>query len=77
MSNETRKEIFVHHYINPDGETVSQFEKMLKMVINIIVSERRMQEFMKKRENDKINKLIDKYDRKSLTVKKNIYYSRH
>ncbi len=32
-----------------------------------------MQEFIKKRENDKINKLIDKYDRKSLIVKEKKY----
>ena len=32
-----------------------------------------MQEFMKKRENDKINDLVDKYDRKPLTVKEKKY----
>ncbi len=32
-----------------------------------------MQEFIKKGENDKISELIDKYDRKLLTVKKKKY----
>jgi len=41
------------------------------MAINITVSERRIQKFIKKRENDKISELIDKYDRKPFTVKKN------
>ena len=43
------------------------------MAANIIISERRMQEFIKKGENDKISELIDKYDRKLLTVKKKKY----
>jgi len=43
------------------------------MITNIIVSEKRMQEFMKKRENNKINKLIDKYDRKLFIVKEKKY----
>jgi len=55
------------------GRLHPQFEKILEMVINIIVSERRMQEFMKKRENDKISELVDKYDRKLLAVKKKKY----
>jgi len=74
LFDETRKEIFLHHYIDPDGETTPQFEKMLEMITNITISERRMQEFMKKRENDKISKLINKYDRKPFTVKKIYIY---
>ena len=41
------------------------------MAINIIVSEKRMQEFIKKGENDKMSELINKYDRKLFIVKKN------
>ena len=73
LPNETRKKIFLYYYIDPDGETVPQFKKILKMTINIIISERRMQEFIKKRENGKINELIDKYDRKLLAVKEKKY----
>ena len=73
LLNKTRKKIFLHYYIAPDGETALQLKKILKMATNITVSERRMQEFMKKRENDKINELVDKYDRKPLTVKKKKY----
>ena len=43
------------------------------MAINITVSERRIQKFIKKRENDKISELIDKYNRKPLTVKEKKY----
>ncbi len=43
------------------------------MAINIIISERRMQEFIKKGENNKMSVLINKYDRKSLIVKKKKY----
>ncbi len=43
------------------------------MIINIIVSERRMQEFMKKGENDKMSELMDKYDRKLFIVKEKKY----
>ncbi len=32
-----------------------------------------MQEFIKKRENDKINELMNKYDRKLFTVKEKKY----
>jgi len=73
LLNETRKKIFLYHYIDPDGEIASQFEKILEIVTNITVSERRMQEFIKKRENDKINELINKYDRKLLIVKEKKY----
>src|SRR6266536_5447675 len=73
LPNETRKKIFLHHYIDPDGETILQFEKILEMATNITVSERRMQEFIKKRENGKISELINKYDRKSLAVKEKKY----
>ena len=55
------------------GRLHPQFEKILEMVINIIVSERRMQEFMKKGENDKMSELIDKYDRKLFIVKEKKY----
>ncbi len=70
LPDKTRKKIFLYHYIDPDRETAPQFEKILKITTNITISERRMQEFIKKRENDKMNELVDKYDRKSLTVKK-------
>src|SRR6266536_3586413 len=73
LPDKTRKEIFLHHYIDPDGETAPQFKKMLKMATNITVSERRMQEFIKKKENGKMSELINKYDRKSLVVKKKKY----
>ncbi len=73
LSDEIRKEIFLHHHIDPDGETVPQFEKILEMTTNIILSERRMQEFIKKRKNDKISELVNKYDRKPLAVKKEKY----
>jgi len=43
------------------------------MAINITVSERRMQEFIKKGENDKINELINKYDKKLFIVKEKKY----
>ena len=43
------------------------------MITNIIVSERKMQEFIKKRENDKMSELINKYDKKSPAVKKKKY----
>ncbi len=43
------------------------------MATNIIVSERRMQEFIKKKENDKMSELINKYDKKPLTVKEKKY----
>ena len=43
------------------------------MITNIIISERRIQEFIKKRKNDKISELINKYDRKLLIVKKKKY----
>ena len=49
LFNETRKKIFLHYYIDSDGETVSQFKKILKMATNIIISERRIQEFIKKK----------------------------
>ena len=43
------------------------------MITNIIISERRIQEFIKKRKNDKISELINKYDRKLLNVKEKKY----
>jgi len=43
------------------------------MATNITVSKKRMQEFIKKRENDKINELVDKYDRKLLIIKEKKY----
>ncbi len=43
------------------------------MAINIIVSERRMREFMKKGENDKMSELINKYNRKLFAVKEKKY----
>ncbi len=46
---------------------------MLEIAINIIISERRIQEFMKKGENDKMSELVDKYDRKLLVVKEKKY----
>jgi len=46
---------------------------MLEMATNIIVSERRMQEFIGEKENDKMSELVNKYDRKSLTVKEKKY----
>jgi len=46
---------------------------MLEITTNMTVSERRMQEFIKKGENDKINELVDKYDRKLLVVKEKKY----
>jgi len=49
LSDETRKKIFLHHHIDPDGETAPQFKKILKIATNIIISERRMQEFIKKK----------------------------
>src|SRR6266498_4026498 len=73
LPNETRKKIFLHHYIDPDGETAPQFKKILKIATNITVSERRIQEFIKKRKNDKINELVNKYDKKPLTVKEKKY----
>ncbi len=73
LFNETKKEMFLYHYIDPDRETAPQFEKMLEMVTNITVSERRMQKFMKKGENDKISELMNKYDRKLLIVKEKKY----
>ncbi len=72
LSDETRKEIFLHHHIDPDGETAPQFEKILEMAINITVSERRIQEFIKKKNNN-ISELVNKYDRKLLTVKEKKY----
>jgi len=68
LFDETRKIIFSHHYVDFNEETASQFKKILKMAINIIISERRIQEFMKKKENDKISELMNKYDRKSFIV---------
>ena len=65
--------MFLYHYIDPDRETAPQFEKMLEMVTNITVSERRMKKFMKKGENDKISELMNKYDRKLLIVKEKKY----
>ncbi len=73
LSDETRKEMFLYYYINFDGETALQFKKILEMAINITVSERRMQEFIKKGENDKINELINKYDKKLFIVKEKKY----
>jgi len=73
LPNKTRKKIFLHHHIDPNEETTPQFKKILKIATNITISERRMQEFIKKRENDKISELIDKYDRKPLTVKEKKY----
>ncbi len=73
LPNKTRKKIFLHHYINPDRETAPQFKKILKITTNIIISERRMQEFIKKRKNDKISELVNKYNRKPLAVKKKKY----
>src|SRR6266536_2787517 len=67
LPNKTRKKIFLHHHIDPDGETTPQFKKILEMATNITVSERRMREFIKKGKNDKISELINKYDRKPLT----------
>ena len=43
------------------------------MATNIIISERRMQEFIKKRKNDKMSELINKYDRKLFTIKEKKY----
>ncbi len=73
LSDETRKKIFLHYHIDSDGETAPQFKKILKMATNITVSEKKMQEFMKKRENDKMSELIDKYDRKLFIVKEKKY----
>ncbi len=73
LSDKTRKEMFLHHHIDPDGETAPQFKKILKITTNITVSERRMQEFIKKKENDKMNELMDKYNKKSLAVKEKKY----
>ncbi len=73
LFNKTRKEIFLYHHIDFDGETIPQFKKILKITINIIISKRRMQEFIKKRKNDKISELINKYDKKPLTVKEKKY----
>ena len=73
LFNKTRKEIFLYHHIDFDGETIPQFKKILKITTNITVSERKIQEFIKKRENGKISELINKYDRKLLTVKKKKY----
>ncbi len=73
LPDETRKKIFLHYHIDPDGETAPQFKKILKMATNITVSERRIQKFIKKRENDKISELINKYDKKLLTVKEKKY----
>ena len=42
LSDETRKKIFLYYYIDFDREITPQFEKILKIIINIIVSERRM-----------------------------------
>ena len=42
------------------------------MTINITVSKRKIQEFIKKK-SDKINELINKYNRKSLIVKEKKY----
>ena len=67
MSDKTRKKIFLHYYIDLNGETTSQFKKILEMTTNIIISKRRMQEFIKK--NDKMSELMDKYDKKPLNVK--------
>jgi len=46
---------------------------MLEMAINITISERRIQEFIKKRKNDKISELVNKYDKKSFAVKEKKY----
>ncbi len=43
------------------------------MATNIIVSERRMQEFIKKGENDKMSELVNKYDRKLFVIKEKKY----
>ena len=43
------------------------------MATNIIVSERRMREFIKKGENDKMSELVNKYDRKLFIVKEKKY----
>jgi len=42
LFDETRKEIFLHYYINPDKETTPQFKKILKIATNITISERRI-----------------------------------
>ena len=73
LSDKTRKEIFLHHHIDPDGETALQFKKILKITTNITISKRRIQEFIKKGENDKMSELIDKYDKKLFIVKKKKY----
>ncbi len=61
LSNKMRKKIFLHHHIDLNRETAPQFKKILKITTNIIVSKRRMQEFIKKRENDKMSELVDKF----------------
>ena len=65
--------MFLHHHIDPDGETALQFKKILKITTNITISKRRMQEFIKERKNDKISELINKYDKKPLAVKEKKY----
>ena len=42
LPDKTRKKIFLYYYIDSDRETAPQFEKILEIVINITVSERRM-----------------------------------
>jgi len=73
LPDKIRKKIFLYHHIDLNRETAPQFKKILKIATNIIISERRIQEFIKKRKNDKINELINKYDKKPLTVKEKKY----
>jgi len=42
LPDKIRKKIFLYHHIDSDGETAPQFKKILKITINITVSERRM-----------------------------------
>ncbi len=71
----TRKEIFLHHQINPDGDTAPDFETILKTAVKIATSERRMRDFMKEGENEKISELVDIYNTKLVTAKEKKYIS--
>ena len=44
--------MFLYYYIDPDGETAPQFKKILKIATNITISEKKIQEFIKKRMKD-------------------------